>query len=69
MTPIIITHNIPNSINPKQDIIKINVVDSTPGDIGGCYANIKKINKLLLFSPKIKFREGIKLFKNWADSL
>ena len=53
----------------KQDIIKINVVDSTPGDIGGCYANIKKINKLLLFSPKIKFREGIKLFKNWADSL
>ena len=53
----------------KQDIMKINVVDSTPGDIGGSYANIKKINKLLSFSPKIKFREGIKLFKNWADSL
>ena len=51
----------------KQKKMKIKVIESTPGDIMGCYANIKKIKKSLSFAPKIKFQEGIRLFKKWVD--
>ena len=51
----------------KQNKMKIKVIESTPGDIMGCYANIKKIRKSLSFTPKIKFKEGIRLFKKWVD--
>ena len=51
----------------KENKIKVKVIDSTPGDIKGCYANIEKIKRCLSFKPKIKFKSGIKTFKKWVD--
>jgi UDP-glucose 4-epimerase len=53
----------------KKNKIKVKVIGSTPGDIKGCYANITKIKKSLSFKPKIKFKKGIKLFKEWVDEI
>jgi len=53
----------------KKNKIKVKVVGSTPGDIKGCYANITKIKKRLSFKPKIKFKNGIRLFKEWVDEI
>ena len=53
----------------KENKIEVKIVDSTPGDIKGCYANIEKIKKRLSFKPKIKFKSGIKIFKEWVDEI
>jgi dTDP-L-rhamnose 4-epimerase len=38
------------------------------GDIRSNYADLTKINKVLGFSPKITFSEGIRLFVTWVNS-
>ncbi len=53
-------------IYEKVGKVKIKKVKSTPGDIKGCYADITNIKKIG-FKPKISFKKGIRLFKEWAD--
>lgn len=38
------------------------------GDIRHNYADLTKINKLLGFSPKVSFEEGLKNFANWVNT-
>jgi dTDP-L-rhamnose 4-epimerase len=38
------------------------------GDIRHNYADLKKINAKLGFSPKVDFEEGIKRFTNWVNT-
>ncbi len=52
----------------KTGKVKIKKIAPTPGDINGCYASIKNISKKINFKPKISFKKGIRLFKDWADS-
>ena len=40
----------------------------TPGDFLGCYADISKIKKDLKFKPRIKLKEGLKLFNSWLSN-
>lgn len=54
-------------VEGKNGEVKVNVVDGTPGDVKGCYANISKIKSQLNFEPKITLKEGLEKFKLWAD--
>jgi dTDP-L-rhamnose 4-epimerase len=38
------------------------------GDIRHCYADLSKTKKVLGFSPKISFEEGVTTFCNWVNS-
>jgi dTDP-L-rhamnose 4-epimerase len=38
------------------------------GDIRSNYADLEKINRMLGFSPKVSFTEGIRLFVEWVNS-
>jgi len=43
----------------------INQCDPMPGDVQQTYANIDKAGKLLDYSPRVSFEDGIKQFVNW----
>ncbi len=51
----------------KENLIKIKVSKSTPGDMLGCYADLTKIKKDLKFTPKVNLFKGLNRFKNWAE--
>jgi len=51
----------------KENKIKISVSNPTPGDILGCYADLKKIRKDLKYNPKFTLLRGLKLFISWAE--
>jgi nucleoside-diphosphate-sugar epimerase len=36
-----------------------------PGDVTITYADISKANKLLGYTPKVKFEDGLKIFMKW----
>jgi len=52
----------------KTGEVKVEEVGSTQGDIKGCFADISKASKDFGFKPKISLNEGLKIFKNWADT-
>ena len=52
----------------KDKKLKISFSKPTPGDLLGCYANIKKIKKHLNFQPSTDLSKGLKLFKEWAEN-
>ncbi len=54
-------------IYKKNNKLKISISNPTPGDILGCYADTKKINKHLKFKSKINLTQGLRLFTNWAE--
>jgi len=54
-------------IYKKEKKLKISISNPTPGDILGCYADIKKISKHLKFKPKTNLEKGLKLFSQWAE--
>ncbi len=54
-------------IYKKEKKLKISISNPTPGDILGCYADIKKISNHLKFKPKINLQKGLKLFSEWAE--
>ena len=56
-----------SKVYDKENTIKIKVLNSTPGDILGCYADLTKIKKDLKFYPKVNLFDGLNRFKNWAE--
>ena len=54
-------------IYDKKGKVRIQQTESTHGDIKGCYANISLIQKKLNFYPKFSLKQGLDLFKSWAD--
>lgn len=50
----------------KADILKIEELPGTPGDMMGCYADITKIKTQLQFSPKYDVESGIKDMYDWV---
>ena len=54
-----------SEINYKTEGIKINYQDFRIGDINHSYANIDKAKKLLNYSPKYSFQEGLKQAVKW----
>ena len=54
--------SIENNLGKKA---KIKKVQKQPGDMDATYADISKAKKLLQWSPKINFDEGIKNFVGW----
>jgi len=51
----------------KKNVVKVEELSSTPGDIMGCYADISKISKQLGYEPEFDLEKGIEHFKLWAD--
>ena len=47
---------------------KKNMVEMQPGDVFKTCADIKKLNNLVGYEPKVDFKEGIKLFIDWYKS-
>ncbi|MBS0185062.1 MAG: NAD-dependent epimerase/dehydratase family protein [Proteobacteria bacterium] len=47
--------------------ITIEIVEASPGDIMGCYADISKAKKQLDYNPQYDLKLGLTNFKNWAD--
>ena len=56
---------IAKTLNKK---IFIKEATGTPGDFLGCYADISQIKKDLKFKPRIKLKEGLKLFNSWLSN-
>jgi len=52
----------------KNDQVKVEEVGTTLGDIRGCYADISKISSQLGYNPRFALKEGVNLFKEWADT-
>ena len=51
----------------KTGQVKVEEVESTPGDIMGCYADIAKITTELGYKPNFDLQKGVKKFVEWAD--
>jgi UDP-glucuronate 4-epimerase len=47
----------------------INWQDEQPGDVSQTYADISKAGKLLHYSPKVSFEEGIQQFVEWKEKV
>ena len=58
-------HIIEGALNKKA--IR-NYMEMQPGDVINTWADTKKINKILKFSPKISIEEGLPLFVRWYKS-
>ena len=51
----------------KQDKLKINELEGTPGDILGCYADVTKISNQLGFKSEYSLEKGLKNFLTWIN--
>jgi len=47
--------------------VAVEVVNATPGDMMGCYADISKAKEMLGYCPQYNLESGLTNFKNWAD--
>jgi UDP-glucose 4-epimerase len=50
----------------KSDVLKLEELPGTPGDMMGCYADISKIKKDLNYVPKYNLEDGLLNMYNWV---
>ena len=54
-------------VEGKSNLVEVEEVGATPGDLKGCFADISKIKSHLGYEPKTTLKDGLKQFKLWAD--
>lgn len=50
----------------KSDVLKLEELPGTPGDMMGCFADISKIKKDLNYFPKYNLEDGLQNMYNWV---
>ena len=63
------TDNIVESIKKITKVNNIKVLEGTPCDQSGIYADSNKLKKILDLNPQVKLENGLRIFHNWAKEL
>jgi UDP-glucose 4-epimerase len=53
----------------KEGKIKVKEVSATQGDVQGAYADIEKISNSLNYRPMTDLNNGLRKFRDWAESI
>ena len=50
----------------KKEKLQIKIIESTPGDLNGCCADMSEISNRIKFEPQIKFIDGVSEMWGWV---
>lgn len=52
----------------KDDNFRLEELPGTPGDMMGCFADLKKTRKYLSYQPKVELEQGVMAMWNWINN-